>query len=344
VTQAETQAEPAASRPVSRRGYSTLLRIGASVAMLAVLFTQAPSFTWQDLFPSWTTTTAAWLSAAALLTLAGIVLSALRWQTVLAALDVRTDLSRLVRHNLAGQFVSNVLPTTVGGDVLRVSRLSRDTGESPQSFASVVLERLTGWLVLPALTMVGLLVNPGLWRFGTSARLALGLAVATLVLLTLALAAGTSTRIGGRFVRRDGRRDGWRRFLEAVHLGLTRLRQRPRAAASVLVAGFAYQLVLVLAAVAAAQALGLRPAGLTALLAFFPAVMIAQVLPISISGLGVREAAFVLFLAPLGVAHHEAIALGLLLYLLNMGVSLLGVPAFAAGGRRPDRPTAATPA
>ena len=37
-------------------------------------------------------------------------------------------------------------------------------------------------------------------------------------------------------------------------------------------AGFAYQLTLVLAAVAAAQALGLRPAGLTALLAFFPAV------------------------------------------------------------------------
>ncbi len=48
--------------------------------------------------------------------------------------------------------------------------------------------------------------------------------------------------------------------------------------------GFAYQLVLVLAAVAAAQALGVRPAGLTALLAFFPAVAIAQVLPIGISG------------------------------------------------------------
>ena len=47
---------------------------------------------------------------------------------------------------LAGQFVSNVLPTTIGGDVLRVARLSRDTGETPRTFASVVLERLTaGW-------------------------------------------------------------------------------------------------------------------------------------------------------------------------------------------------------
>jgi glycosyltransferase 2 family protein len=63
-------------------------------------------------------------------------------------------------------------------------------------------------------------------------------------------------------------------------------------------------------------------------------VLIAQVLPISLSGLGVREGAFVLFLGPLGVAHDEAIALGLLLYLLNVAVSLLGAPAFATGGRR----------
>jgi uncharacterized membrane protein YbhN (UPF0104 family) len=123
-------------------------------------------------------------------------------------------------------------------------------------------------------------------------------------------------------------------------VGVEHLRSHPGAAANVLAAGFAYQLALVLAAVAAAQALGLRPAGLTALLAFFPAVLIAQVLPISMSGLGVREGAFVLFLGPLGVAQQEAIALGLLLYLLNLLVSLLGAPAFAAGGR-PRAPVSA---
>jgi hypothetical protein len=148
------------------------------------------------------------------------------------------------------------------------------------------------------------------------------------------LLAASSTRIGGRFATREG----WRRFVGAIHFGVDRLRTHPAAAANVLVAGFAYQLALVLAAVAAAQALGLRPAGLTALLAFFPAVLIAQVLPISMSGLGVREGAFVLFLGPLGVAQEQAIALGLLLYLLNLGVSLLGAPAFATGGRRSPAP------
>ena len=109
------------------------------------------------------------------------------------------------------------------------------------------------------------------------------------------------------------------------------------AAFNVLAVGFAYQLVLVLAALLAARAVGIgSPAGPTALLAFFPAVLIAQVLPVSISGLGVREGAFVLFLHPLGVADEQAIALGLLLYLLNLAVSLLGAPAFAVGGRAPE--------
>lgn len=313
-----------------KQAVSLGVRLGVSALMLAVLVAKVPSFDLADLVPRWSLASALWLAVAAALTLSGIALSALRWQKVLDALEIRTGLRRLMSHYLAGQFVSNVLPTTIGGDVLRVSRLSRDTGESPGTFASVVLERLTGWLVLPVITIAGFALNPGLRHLGNATSVALALAVGTLVLLAGVLTAAGSARLGGRFAARAG----WRRFIGAVHLGIDRLRSHPGAAANVLMAGFAYQLALVLAAVAAAQALGLRPAGLTALLAFFPAVLIAQVLPISMAGLGVREGAFVLFLGPLGVASEQAIALGLLLYLLNLGVSLLGAPAFAAGGRQ----------
>lgn len=315
-----------------KQATSLLLRVGLSVAMLGVLVWRVPSFDLDEVVPELSVHTVVWLVVAATLTLAGLVLSALRWQRVLEVLGLQAGLRRLLSHYLACQFVSNVLPTTIGGDVLRVSRLSRETGESPSTFASVVLERLTGWLVLPIISVAGFLVNPPLQHLGTATRVALGLAFATLLGLGILLYAVADQRIGGRFAAKEG----WRRFAGAVHLGLDQLRRQPRAAADVLLVGFAYQLVLVLAAVAAAQALGVRPAGLTALLAFFPAVAIAQVLPIGISGLGVREGAFVLFLGPLGVATEEAIALGLLLYLLNLGVSLLGAPAFAVGGRAPS--------
>lgn len=316
-----------------KQALSLALRIGLSLAMLGILIWRVPSFEPSQVIPEMTWRTALWLSFAALLTLAGLVLSAMRWQRVLDVLGLPTRLRQLMSHYLAGQFVSNVLPTTIGGDVLRVSRLSRDTGESPRSFASVVLERLTGWLVLPVISVAGFMVNPPLQDLGTATKVALGLAFATLVALAAVLLAASDQRIGGRFASKEG----WRRFAGAVHLGLERLRRDKAAAVTVLVVGFAYQFVLVLAAVAAAQALGIGAhAGLTALLAFFPAVAMAQVLPIGISGLGVREGAFILFLGPLGVAEEQAIALGLLLYLLNLGVSLLGAPAFALGGRRRD--------
>ncbi len=41
-----------------------------------------------------------------------------------------------------------------------------------------------------------------------------------------------------------------------------------------------------------------------------------------------------MFLAPLGVSHSHAIALGLIVYAINLLVSLLGAPAFARGMRR----------
>jgi glycosyltransferase 2 family protein len=316
---------------------SLVIRILLSVLMLAVLIWRIPPIELDEVVPELTTRTVGWLLVAMALTLVAVVLSAVRWQRVLEVLGLHAALRHLLSYNLAGQFVSNVLPTTIGGDVLRYARLSRETGESPKTFASVVLERLTGWIVLPLISVAGFLVNPPLQHLGRATQVAVGLAFVTLLALCILLYAVADQRIGGRFEARDG----WRRFAGAVHLGLDRLRREPVAAANVLLVGFAYQLVLVLAAVAAAQALGVRPAGLTALLAFFPAVAIAQVLPIGISGLGVREAAFVLFLAPLGVEAQDAIALGLLLYLLNLGVSLLGAPAFAVGGRLPSAEPAA---
>ena len=318
----------------SRRWLVLAFRITLSLGMLWFLVTKIGDSGSPE-FPEWTWSTGLWLAGALLLTLAGIVLSAARWQAVLEAMGQHTRFGRLLSHYLAGQFVANVLPTTIGGDVLRVSRLSRDSGMGPTSFASVVLERLTGWVVLPAMTFFGFLVNPGLRHLGRATQVAISLAAGTLVLLALVVLAVASHRYGDVDAEK-----GWRRFLAAVSMGIHQLRLHPRQAFSVLAVGLAYQLVLVGAAVMAARAMGIDAAGPTALLAFFPAVAIAQVLPISISGLGVREGLFALFLRPLGVPTKQAVALGLLLYLLNLIVSLLGAPSFAIGGRRRATPAA----
>lgn len=312
---------------LSRPQLILVLRLVVSGVLLWVLVTKIGT-NWSEAIPDPTVHTYAWLAAALVLTLVGVVVSAARWGAVLAALGQHPPFRRLLSLYLAGQFMSNVLPSTIGGDALRVTRLSRDNGEGPTTFASVVLERLTGWLVLPVITLMGLAVNPGLRDLGRATALAFTVATSTLVLLVVVVALAGRPDIG--IEERLEQNKGWRRFTGAVRFGIHRLVREPAATARILATGFVYQFILIGAALTAARALDLPSgAGPTALLAFVPAVLTAQVLPLSISGLGIREGLFVLFLKPLGVPTSQAIALGLLLYLLNLVVSLLGVPAFA---------------
>ncbi len=273
------------------------------------------------------------LVAALVVTLFGVVLSAFRWQRVLATLEVPARLVQLTRHYLASLFVGNFLPSTVGGDVLRVTRLGAEAGDNSRPFASVVLERMSGWIVLPALTFAGLAINPTLRTQGRSTAIAALVGVATLVALGAVLLLAAHPRIGGRFTGAEG----WRRFTGAIHMGVDRFRRKPALALEVIVAGVVYQLSVLLAVFLAGKALDIH-VGFTAILAFFPAVAIMQTLPITIGGLGVREGALALFLHPLGVPNAQAYSLGVLYYFCTLIVSLVGAPAFAAGGPRKVAP------
>lgn len=308
------------------------LRIGLSLALIVVIFVQMDDIDTDQLIPSWNTSNTLWTLAAFGLTFAAFVLGAYRWQRVLHALEEEQPLSRLFSHYMSGQFLSNFVPTTVGGDVLRVSRLSRDTNDGPVSFTSVVFERLSGWLVLPIITFLGFAVNPGLTGLGKSTSIPLYVAGATLLGLVLVIVVLGSDMIGSSL---DGK-TGLLRFAEAVHLGIDRLREHPRAAGEVVLSAFAYQFMILLAAGAAVEALEINEVGLTSLMAFLPAVLIIQVLPLGIGGLGIREGALVLFLSGIDVADEQAVALGLAIYALTLFSSLIGFPLLFLGGKNGD--------
>src|SRR5438045_5303423 len=113
---------------VTRRKHLLLAgRLVASVGMLAYLLTRFTRFHLSSLLPRWHASTGAWLVAGLMLTLAGIVLATVRWQRVIVGLDLRDRMTSLLSHYLAGLFVGNFLPSTIGGDVLRITRLSADT-------------------------------------------------------------------------------------------------------------------------------------------------------------------------------------------------------------------------
>jgi uncharacterized protein (TIRG00374 family) len=271
--------------------------------------------------------TAILLAAALLLTLIGIVLSAWRWQRVLHAFEQRVGLGTLTAYTLAGQFVGNVLPSTIGGDVLRISRLGAVIDSNETAFASVAIERLTGFVALPALVVAGFLLRPSLLE-ADHAMVALIIAALTIGALAAILSAAAHPKLAGRFADHQS----WMRFIGAVHVGVDRLRRQPREALGVIGTALVYQASVVAAVLCIVRTLEL-PVPTAAVIAFVPAVAMAQVVPISIGGLGVREGMLVLFLHPLGVSNAQAIAVGLLWYACVLVASMLGAPVFAVGKR-----------
>jgi uncharacterized protein (TIRG00374 family) len=267
--------------------------------------------------------TLAFLGVGLILMSVSFVLAAWRWQRVLYVLDVHVPIRRLLHHYLAGQFVGNVLPSTIGGDVLRISRAGTEAGSREIAFASVVIERLTGFVALPFLALLGFLFRPDLVSTATG-WVALAIALGTIGALALVLFLASHERVAGRFTNHEN----WMRYIGVIHLGIDRLRKDKRDACIAVAAAVAYQAVVLGAVYCAVHTLGVDLPN-AAIIAFVPAVAMAQVAPISVSGLGVREGLLVVLLHPLGVPTGEAVAIGLLWYAMTLVVSLAGAPAFA---------------
>jgi glycosyltransferase 2 family protein len=318
--------EVAPARP--RSVWVWVLRLAVSAGLLAVLVTKID---FADMVPENRSLpgTIAFLLVGIGLMGFSLVLGAWRWQRVLDVFDVHVPLRRLVSHYFAGQFVGNVLPSTVGGDVLRVTRSARDIGARDVAFASVVLERLTGFVALPFLLILGFLADPSLFT-APNAWIALTTGGATVGVLVVIIVIAGHPNVAGRFTDHEN----WMRYIGAIHVGVDRLRRDPRGAAGVLGAAIAYQFVVVSAVYCAVHTIGLTVPN-AAVLAYVPAVAMAQVLPISVGGFGLREGMLTLLLHPLGAETAQAVAVGLLWYAMMLIVSLGGAPAFAVGHHTP---------
>lgn len=321
--------------PGRRARFVLIIRLVVSAALLAFLVSKIPNLDSalpRELHGS----TVAWVIAALGMAAVGLVLSAWRWQRVIEAFGVHVGLRTLSTHYFAGQFVGNVLPSTIGGDVLRVSRSAKNIGSTETAFAAVALERLTGFLALPVLCALGFFIEPSLLE-STHAWVALFVSGIALAALGTILFLAGYPKAAGRFQDREN----WMRFLGAVHLGIDALRRDHRQIVGVLATAFIYQISVIATVGFLNLALG-TGVSVGALVAFIPVVAMGQVVPISLSGLGIREFMLVVLLHPLGISRGHAVGLGLAWYATMLLVSLLGAPAFAVGHRTATAPVSST--
>ena len=78
------------------------------------------------------------------------VIAAYRWQFMLAVGDIRVSLGRLFHWYMIGGFFNLLLPTSLGGDVMRLYHLATHSGRKADTVASVLMDkRSPGELLFP---------------------------------------------------------------------------------------------------------------------------------------------------------------------------------------------------
>lgn len=92
-----------------------------------------------------------------------LVASCLKWKILLDAGGHNVSFSRLIAFYLVGYFFSNLLPSTVGGDVVRSFYAGKEINNQPYAAVTVFIERFSGILFLLVLVILAPLCRPSFY-------------------------------------------------------------------------------------------------------------------------------------------------------------------------------------
>jgi uncharacterized protein (TIRG00374 family) len=261
--------------------------------------------------------------ALALAIMAGTVWPmAWRWKQLLRARGIDDRMSWLVRAYFTAYTAGQVLPTSIGGDAMRIYETSRrHPGNTGSVAGTVLLERALGGAATVTLAAVGFALALGRYDVGAYLWVEGVFVVATVVLAVLL------------FSRRMRRPLAWfapllrklrvERPLRAVYEAIHAYRAHAALLAGVFVLTLAVQALRVLAIWSAGKGVGV---GLSprAYYVMGPLLFLVLLVPFTINGIAVRESFFVSFLGGLGVDPSRAFATGFLFFVVTIALSVPG--------------------
>jgi uncharacterized membrane protein YbhN (UPF0104 family) len=310
---------PTDARPRQRRVF--FIRLGIGLALLVFLVFRLDFDEVSIAGPRWQALGVAVVSACMLL---AQLVSAARWRLIFGQGAPST--AYLFRLYLIGNFFSLFLPSSIGGDTVRTVAAARATGRGATTVSSVVADRLAGVMALVFYLVIGAMLTPELTGH---VRNSLTLE-ASPVMIALAFAGLLAAAAGAALVA-----PRIRPMLGKASAVFTDLAREPGRLMAVLVLALVVQGLYVAAWFALGQILGLRipPASY---LFTVPVVSLVAMLPVTLSGLGVREGAWLILLGPFGVASADAVAFSLLFFAAFTVVGGIGGLLFALRGLYPD--------
>ncbi|MEW6001378.1 MAG: lysylphosphatidylglycerol synthase transmembrane domain-containing protein [Nitrospirota bacterium] len=244
--------------------------------------------------------------AAIFLYLSAVLVSTLRWKLLLpGVLGIR----KLFSLYLIGSFFNTILPGLIGGDAVKAFYLYHATGNGSLSFASIFMDRYLGFVMLMAICTIA---YPFGYRYfqGSAVEWLLPAVVLSFIAASLLI---FGLRLGKRI-----------KFFSEFYDYFHSYRNQKEVILKTLILSLIVQLFSILSVYILAIGIG-QPVPLLAYFIFLPLIVFFTTLPISISGLGVREGSFVLFFGLIGIKPEVSAAISLSWFLTMAAGNLLGL-------------------
>ncbi len=298
-----------------------ILKAGISIGLLAYLIYIAdPEKIFQVLNKIWFEGGLIYLTVAAVLFLISLVVLSLRWQILVRGYGIKIPTSSLFKYYLIGLFFNNFLPTGIGGDVLRIYNLVKDTGDRTISFASVITERLLGITSTLILTIVSITILQDKFENNLLLYLVLMMMAGVILFFIMAFSKKLESPIevicNKITVLRLGERI--QKFLDAIRF----YENSKIIYLKILFVSLISQILIITKTFFLANALGIDVA-YEYLFLVVPITFLLMMLP-SINGIGFRDGGYVVFLAYVGISKAEALSLSFLTLLIPMLISIGG--------------------
>ena len=277
----------------------------------------------------------AWFLLAVAIMLGTVLPMAWRWQWLLGAHGIHDRLVWLVRAYLVSYAVGQILPTSIGGDAMRIFETSRrHPGRTGAVAGSVLLERALGGAATLELGAIGLALAVGRYDVGAYLWVEAAFLVATVALAIVLFARWLRPLLARlapllRPVRLD-------RPVRAVYEAIHSYRATPGLLVGVFALTFVVQSVRVLAIWATAEAVGIH-LSVQVYYVMGPLFFLLLLVPFTLNGFAVREAFFVSFLGNLGVPADQAFAAGFLFFILTLVLAAPGLAILAVENLRRAR-------
>lgn len=240
--------------------------------------------------------------------------SSVKWYFLARAREMKVSLMRLYGIYLIGRFFNLVLPTSIGGDVVRIAQLSKITGRKADSAAVVFVERFTGFLVLVVLTLVAVMLvfdkqTSIPWLFPSALLVFFAMIACIFLLMNRRVVLFIQNR--SVFLGKFGRK--FFAILEKFQTAIVAFKHAPRSLFWALVNSLLFYLVAVINVWISVQVFVDGDVSFVAMISAVPLIMFIMNLPLSVGGIGLMEFAYTVILGLYGFEPAVAISTAVLM-------------------------------